>query len=152
MYSRSVKAYQSVERATISGRETEARVLTEAALKLKDCQNNWGSEDRKIKLDAALRYNQRIWSILQGELEKDDNPLAIHLKQDILKLSAFIDRRIFETLASPAPDKLTAIININQNLAAGLRDQRSEVRDRRSEIRGQRSEIGDQRSEIGASG
>ena len=142
MYSKSVKAYQAVEKATISGRETEARVLTEAALKLKDCQNNWGAEDRKIKLDAALRYNQRIWSILQGELEKDDNPLPIHLKQDILKLSAFMDRRIFETLAYPAPDKLTAIININQNLAAGLRDQRSEIRSQKSEVREQRAEFG----------
>jgi flagellar protein FlaF len=40
---------------------------------------------------------------------------------DGLRLSAFVDRRIFETLAAPAPEKLEAIININNNIAAGLR-------------------------------
>jgi len=41
---------------------------------------------------------------------------------DLLKLSAFIDRRILETMADPSPEKLTAIININRNIAAGLRE------------------------------
>ena len=105
----------------MSGRETEARVLSQAALKLKDCQDNWDDEDRSVKLDEALKYNQRIWSILQGELAKEDNPLPRQLKQDLLRLSAFIDRRIFETMAYPSPEKLTVVININQNIAAGLR-------------------------------
>jgi flagellar protein FlaF len=43
------------------------------------------------------------------------------LRLDILRLAAFIDKRIFETLAFPAPEKLTIVIKINNNLAAGLR-------------------------------
>jgi flagellar protein FlaF len=43
------------------------------------------------------------------------------LKQDLLSLSVFIDKRIFEVMAYPNPEKLTAIININLNIAAGLR-------------------------------
>jgi len=105
----------------MSGRETEARVLAQAALKLKDCQGNWDGEDRNVKLDEALKYNQRIWSILQSELAREDNLLPGQLKQALLRLGVFVDRRIFETMAFPAPEKLTAVININQNISAGLR-------------------------------
>jgi hypothetical protein len=41
-----VKSYQSVDRETMSGRDTEARVLTKAALKLLDCQKNWDAPRR----------------------------------------------------------------------------------------------------------
>jgi hypothetical protein len=40
-----LNAYKQVDKNTISGRETEARVLTEAALKLKKCQESWDSPD-----------------------------------------------------------------------------------------------------------
>jgi flagellar protein FlaF len=43
------------------------------------------------------------------------------LRLDILRLAAYIDRRIFETMAFPSPEKLNIVININNNLAAGLR-------------------------------
>ena len=121
MYRNPLEAYQTVDRTTMSGREVEARVLSQAALKLKNCQNNWDAEDRDAKLDEALKYNQRIWSIFQGELAKEDNPPPKQLKHDLLSLGAFIDRRIFDTMAFPAPEKLTVVININQNIAAGLR-------------------------------
>ena len=121
MYNQALNAYKQVDKSTISGRETEARVLTEAALKLKKCQESWDSHDHDKELDQALRYNQKIWSLFQGELEQEDNPLPGKLKIDILRLAAFIDNRIFEVMAFPAPEKLNIIININQNLAAGLR-------------------------------
>jgi flagellar protein FlaF len=105
----------------MSGREIEAAALTKAAFKLRECQDNWESADRDARLDAALRLNQRIWSIFQGELLRENNPLPKQLKADILSLSMFVDRRIFDVMAFPSPEKLTAIININQNLAAGLR-------------------------------
>lgn len=121
MYNQALNAYKQVDKSTISGRETEARVLTEAALKLKKCQDNWGNTDLDAQLDEALRYNQKIWSLFQGELGQEDNPLPGKLKIDILRLAAFIDKRIFEVMAFPSPEKLNIIININQNIAAGLR-------------------------------
>ena len=121
MYSNAANAYKQVDKATISGRETEARVLTEAALKLKKCQDKWETAEREQNLDEALRYNQKIWSLFQSELEKENNPLPQKLRIDILRLAAFIDKRIFEVMAYPSPEKLTIIININQNIAAGLR-------------------------------
>jgi len=126
VYSNPLEAYKTVDKTTISGRETEARVLTQAALKLKDCRDNWHAEDRDEKLDEALKYTQRIWSIFQGELSKLDNPLPRQLKINLLQLSSFIDKRIFETMSYPSPEKLTAVININANIAAGLRDSPSD--------------------------
>jgi flagellar protein FlaF len=110
-----------VQKTTQSGRELEASVLTKAALVLQQVQNTWNAEDRDMRLDEAVRYNQKIWSIFQSELSKPDNPLPKKLREDILSLSLFMDKRIFEVLSFPAPEKLTALININLNLAAGLR-------------------------------
>lgn len=115
------QAYETVNKTTMSGREIEAAVLTKAARKLKDCQDNWHTPDIKQKLDDALKYNQRIWSIFQAELTRDDSPLSADIKKNLLALSAFIDKRIFETMAYPRADKLTVVININNNIAAGLR-------------------------------
>jgi flagellar protein FlaF len=117
----SLKAYESVSNATQSGREIEAAVLTKAAMKLKECQDDWDAPDRDNRLEEALKYNQRIWSIFQSELSREDHELPKKLRLDILRLAAFIDRRIFETMAFPEPDKLNIVININNNLAAGLR-------------------------------
>ena len=105
-------AYRTVQKITSSDREIEALVLTRAAQKLAEVQNNWDAHDRDEMLDEALRYNQRIWSIFQGELLKEDNPLPRQLRTDILSLSAFIDRRIFEVMASPDPEKLKIIVRI----------------------------------------
>ncbi|MDX1708899.1 MAG: flagellar biosynthesis regulator FlaF [Desulfobacterales bacterium] len=117
----SLKTYETVGKATRSGREIEAAVLTRAAVKLKECQDNWDAPDRDQRLDEALKYNQRIWSIFQSELSRDDHEMPKKLRLDILRLAAFIDKRIFETMAFPEPDKLNIVININNNLAAGLR-------------------------------
>lgn len=121
MYANQLETYKSVQKATMSDRDIEASVLTKAALKLKSCQDNWDSYERDANLDEALKFNQLMWSIFQGELSKPNNPLPKKLREDILSLSAFIDKRTFDIMAYPLPEKLTIIININLNLAAGLR-------------------------------
>ena len=80
MYKNPLEAYQTTDKATMSGRDLEASVLTKAALKLADCRKNWDAEDRGTTLDEALKFNQRIWSIFQAELSNDDNPLPVELK------------------------------------------------------------------------
>ncbi len=114
-------AYRTTQKAGLTGRDIEAGALTKAALLLEECKNDWDARDRDARLSKALKMNQLIWSIFQADLMKEDNPLPKQLRQDILTLSLFIDRRIIDVLAYPAPEKLDAIININQNIAAGLR-------------------------------
>jgi flagellar protein FlaF len=106
----------------MSGRDVEAYALTKAAMALRDCQQNWHAPDRDQILEQALRINQRLWSILQAELTKAENPLPSHIKQNLLRLSVFIDKRIIKIMAEPKQEFLNIIININENLAAGLRE------------------------------
>ena len=58
-------SYRAVQKTTITGRELEASVLTQAALRLTDCQNNWDAPDKDVKLKEALTHNQKVWSIFQ---------------------------------------------------------------------------------------
>lgn len=122
MYPNPLKAYQSVNKTTMPGKETEAAVLNQAAVRLKKSIENWSNTlEQQQMLDEALRYNQRIWTIFQGELANRENPLPKKLRLDLLQLSAFIDRRTFDIMAFPDPAKVTILIDINNNIAAGLR-------------------------------
>ncbi len=123
MHTNQLDAYRTAQNtnASMSGRDIEAAAMTRCAILLKECQNNWSAPDHAAMLAEALRTNQMVWSILQSELVKDDNPLPIEIRQDILTLSVFIDNRIIQIMADPQPEKLKIIIDINLNLAAGLR-------------------------------
>jgi flagellar biosynthesis activator protein FlaF len=121
VYEMQVKAYKQAQESTLSGRDIEAAVLTNAALKLRECQTKWGQNGHEQHLNDALRLNQKIWTIIQSELADESNPLPLNIRQDILNLSIFVDKRIIEVMSYPEPEKLDMIININLNLAAGLR-------------------------------
>ncbi|MDO9227500.1 MAG: flagellar biosynthesis regulator FlaF [Pseudomonadota bacterium] len=114
-------AYRSVEKATLSQRDLEATVLTKAAQQLQQLKDNWTREDHDAQLEDALSYNQRVWTFFQAELSVEDNPLPEEIRRNLLALSFFVDRRSFEVLAYPAPEKLDILISINNNVAAGLR-------------------------------
>lgn len=121
MQMNALRHYQSVEKETISGRATEARVLTKAAQKLMECQRTWEIPNLRGRLDEALSFNQKIWTIFQVEVSNPTNPLPLSLKHSILQLSRYIDKKTLDIFASPAPEKMDMIIKINLNLAAGLR-------------------------------
>ncbi len=115
-----IEAYRDVQKTTLSGRELEASVLMKAAHLLKECKERWDEPGTPERLDNALRYNQRLWSIFQAELSRPDHPMPKKLREDLLSLSLFIDKRTFETMTSPSPEKLDILIKINLNIAAGL--------------------------------
>lgn len=118
-----IDAYRNVEKATLSQRDLEATVLTQAAARLQDVKSAWDHPDFAEALDAALKYNQRVWTFFQAELSQEENPLPMDIKRNLLALSLYVDRRSFEILAYPAPEKLDVLININVNVAAGLRGE-----------------------------
>jgi flagellar protein FlaF len=120
VYATQLEEYKATQKLNMTGREIEAAALMQAARKIKECQSNWNAADRDARLDDALRNNQTVWSILQGELIKEDNVLPKQVKEDILRLSIFIDKRTFEVMLKPDSEKLTILIEINMNIAAGL--------------------------------
>jgi flagellar protein FlaF len=110
-----------MQKEHLTGRELEASVLTRAGLMLKSVQENWQAPDHEQKLLEAIKFNQKVWSFFQAELSDPDNPLPKNLREDILNLSIFIDKRLFEVMANPDKDKLQIVIDIDFNIAAGLR-------------------------------
>jgi flagellar protein FlaF len=123
MLANPLEAYRSVEKATLSQRDLEATVLTKAAMQLQGLRENWTRENHDAQLEEVLNYNQRVWTFFQAELSMEENPLPEEVKRNLLALSLYVDRRSFETLAYPAPEKLDILININLNVAAGLRGE-----------------------------
>jgi flagellar protein FlaF len=116
-----VNAYTNMQKESLSGRELEASVLSRAGIMLKQVQENWNAPDRDQKLLEAIKFNQKVWSFFQAELSDPENPLPKKLREDILNLSIFIDKRLFEVLAYPDSEKISIVIDINFNIAAGLR-------------------------------
>jgi len=121
MYQNPANAYATIQKETLSGRELEASVLTRAGLMLKQVQENWLAPERDAKLLEAIKFNQKVWSFFQAELSDPENPLPKNLREDILNLSIFVDKRLFEVMANPDKDKLNIVVDIDFNIAAGLR-------------------------------
>ena len=120
MQNSAANAYTSMQKEGLSGRALEAQVLTRAANMLKECQNHWNEDGHNDRFDTAVRFNQKVWTFFQAELTDPENPLPKEIRENVLSLSIFIDRRLIEVLINPLPEPLTAIININQNIAVGL--------------------------------
>ena len=121
MHSSQAEVYSRAQVSALSDREAEAAVLMKAAAMMKHVQSHWSAPDRDTILEKSLKYNQRLWTFFQVALLDENNPLPQQIRENVLRLSAFIDRRIFETLAYPTPEKLDVLININTNIAAGLK-------------------------------
>lgn len=120
MFASARRAYESGMKAAPSGRELEAAALFKAARQLEACRQDWQSPDLDRRLDEALRYNLRLWTFFQGEWMADDCPLPKGLRANLLRLSAFVDRRSFEMMSKATPEGLRALIEIDRQIAAGL--------------------------------
>jgi len=125
MYQKTEELYAANQGREASGRELEASVLTKAGFLLKAAQDNWQGPGHDERLLEALQYNQKVWSFFQAELSDPDNPLPTKLRQDILSLSMFVDKRLREVMEQPLSERLNIIIEIDFNIAEGLRSQLS---------------------------
>lgn len=113
--------YERVRRTTSSGRELEAAVLEKAALRLRKCQQNWKPQGFDRELDEALRFNKKIWEIFQSDWQHAGERLPRELRENLLSLSVFVQRTTLTIMAGPEAAKLDSLIQINENLASGLR-------------------------------
>ena len=112
-------AYRTVAKEIASPRELEASLLLKAAAQLQAIQESW--QDRRSELDNALRFNRKLWSVFITEVTRADNPLPIEIRQNIANLGVFIMNHTISILSNPQSEALTPLININREIAAGLR-------------------------------
>jgi flagellar protein FlaF len=102
-------------------RELEADLLLEAASRLQAVKDGWDRADGR--LDEALLYNRKLWSIFLNSATDGENPLPTDVRQNVANLGLFVMNQTVSVLADPQPERLSTLISINRELAAGLRGQ-----------------------------
>lgn len=112
-------AYQQTAQRTVNPRDLEANLLAKSAVQLQRIRDNW--EDQQADLDKALTFNRKLWSIFIQAVSRDENPLPQPIKQNIANIGVFVMKHTIAVLARPAPEKLDTLIQINREIAAGLR-------------------------------
>lgn len=111
-------AYAQTAKITQSPRDLEASLLLKAAGHFRVIKEGW--EEHKAQLDDALLYNRKLWTVLVSSATAEDSPLPIEVKNNIGSLGVFVFNQTLELQRDPKPEKLSALININAELAAGL--------------------------------
>ena len=112
------KAYGNVSRATAAPRELEAALLLKAASRLQAIRDDWA--EQRAGLDEALLFNRKLWSIFLSSAASPENPLPVKLRENVANLGLFVMNQTVSVTASRRPEQLSALININRELAAGL--------------------------------
>jgi len=120
MFNSARQAYEQGTKTASSSRQLEAAALFKCARMLESCQRDWDAPGRAAALDEALRHNLRLWTLFQGELAQPEHMIPADIRLNLLKISRFIDKRTFELMAEPRPEKLQALIDINRNIGSGL--------------------------------
>jgi len=65
------------------------------------------------KMQAALLFNRRLWTIFMGAAESDENPQPLEVRQNIINIAVFVMARTIEMQTNPNPEK-TAIADRHQ--------------------------------------
>lgn len=112
-------AYQQTAKTVEQPRDREAALLIKAAASLQRIRDTW--PDAFDELEHALVTNRKLWTVFMTSVTKDENPLPLPVRQNIANLGLFIMNETREMLISPNPQRLDSLININRQLAAGLR-------------------------------
>ena len=93
--------------------------MLKAASRLKAIQDGW--DKTRPDLDNALLYNRKLWTIFLTSATSTENPLPTDVRQNVANIGVFIMNETLACMADPHPDRLSTLININRELAAGLR-------------------------------
>ena len=92
--------------------------FTKAAVLLEEAKQKTGNIEEYSK---ALRFNHLLWTIIQADLTEPENQLPNEIKANVMSLSIFVDKQTTKAMRSSNAADLDVLININRNLAAGLR-------------------------------
>ena len=98
-------------------RDVEAWALAEASRRLMQAMR---APDDREALIAALKLNQRLWTIFQAAMVEADCPLPAEVRENVLTLSILVDRETIRRLSDLDVDKMDRLIDINRSVSAGL--------------------------------
>ena len=109
--------------ATVDQRSLESQILLKSAQQLENIQTRYRNGERVPleDLEDVLGYNRKLWTVFASETVNDGHPLPQDIKNNIASLSVFVFKRTVNIMAEPAAEKFDALIEINRNIASGLR-------------------------------
>ena len=115
------KTYEKNALEIGSPRELEAQLHMRAASQLQAVKD--GAVTKMADVLSAVRYNRILWVLFAFSTSNPDNPLPIEIRKNVINLAAFVVNRsiTLETAEEPEPDRVEVLININREIAAGLR-------------------------------
>lgn len=119
MHNAATQVYGKVAKDTASDRQLEADLLLKAASRLQAIRDAWDSN--KADVQDALLYNRKLWSVFLTAVTGADNPLPAAIRQNVANLGLFVMKHTMSVAADPRPERLNSLININREIAAGLR-------------------------------
>ena len=121
MQNSAAHAYKQVGAQTVSPRVLEANLLSSAAGKLQRCRDDW--ENTRHELTTALLFNRKLWTVFLGSVTGEESQLPKALRENIANLGIFVMKQTLNVLSEPEARKITVLININREIAAGLRER-----------------------------
>lgn len=119
MQQHATQAYQTVAKRTASPRDLEANLLTKSAVNLQRIRENWDLADTELL--PALKFNRKLWNVFINSATNEENPLPAAIRQNIANLGLFVLNHTIKLEVRPEPSRLDVLININREVAAGLR-------------------------------
>lgn len=120
MQQQGAAAYQQVSRQTTSPRDLEANLLSKSASALQRVHDNWENTPRR-ELAAALQFNRRLWTVFMNSATSEESVLPLDVRNNIANLGVFIMKQSMRLQLEPTQQSLEVLININRQIAAGLR-------------------------------
>lgn len=119
MQHQAAQAYQKTANRTANPRALEANLLSRAATQLQQVRD--AEEVNKTSLREALHFNRKLWNVFMGSVTSEESELPLKLRENIANLGIFIMNETIELMRQPDLKKIDTLININRQLAAGLR-------------------------------
>jgi flagellar protein FlaF len=119
MHQQGAKAYHQTAKVVETPRDREAALLMKAASGLQRMREDWPADIGE--LNHALTYNRKLWTIFMSSATRQDHHMPAAMRENIVNLGIFILNETREMMMQPTATKLDALININRQLAAGLR-------------------------------
>lgn len=121
MQNQAVQAYQQMGQQTVAPRDLEANLLSKAASRFQRIRNDWDGLNHE--LSEALLFNRKLWSVFLSSAIDEESQLPLELRQQVANLGVFVMCQTMELQVLPQAEKLDALININRELASGLRER-----------------------------
>jgi flagellar protein FlaF len=119
MHNQATQVYQTVARRTGNPRDLEANLLSKSAGNLQRIRDHWDAHS--AELHGALKFNRKLWNVFLNSATREDNPLPAAVRQNVANLGLFVLKHSIRVEANPQPAHLDVLININREVAAGLR-------------------------------